>query len=495
MGTRIFLLSILLFFCSCQKFLRENPNGFLDADQYYKTPEQAKAAVNGTYEGLGKIFTVDLGVSVSAVFALEYITGYSNRPRPSGFEDDQFLRLDKIDPANSRLQAWWSAYYKAIENCNSVIENINNTKVLDTATSRQYLGQVYFLRAWYYFQLVRLFGDVPLKTTPTKDLNNIFIPKTPMAQVYEQVVKDLDMAAASNLPWTDQSGRVSLGAVKSLLAKVYITMAGYPLQKGKEYYIKAYEAAMEVINSGRFELFDDYSELRDVAKQNTKEHIFMLQRHPTEAASIIHFGYLPYPDQPISIQPAYGGAMAPEQSFYDSYPAADKRKAEQAFFYTRYPNYSNPNSIVQLPAPFIFKFWDALAEQTGRSGENFPLIRYADVLLLCAEARAMADGGSTADAAAIGAYCLVRQRAMPGEQRPAVLEVDQVLKERYLELCFEFQTWFDMLRTRKALDVPSGQMVPLLGYKAPRHIKAFTEADLKFPVPLAEIQKNPALKD
>jgi hypothetical protein len=221
----------------------------------------------------------------------------------------------------------------------------------------------------------------------------------------------------------------------------------------------------------------------------------MLQRHPTEAASIIHFGYLPYPDQPISIQPAYGGAMAPEQSFYDSYAAADKRKAEQAFFYTRYPNYSNPNSIVQLPAPFIFKFWDALAEQTGRSGENFPLIRYADVLLICAEARAMADGGSTADAAAIGAYYQVHKRAMPGEQRPAILEVDQVLKERYWELCFEFQTWFDMLRTRKALDVPSGQMVPLLGYKAPRHIKAFTEADLKFPVPLAEIQKNPALKD
>lgn len=489
---RLLLLPLILL-TSCVNFLDEEPSGSLGLEDYYKTAEQIKAAVNGTYEGLSLPFIENIGIAVSPVYSLEYITGYSYRPRPSGSEDDQFLRLDKLDAANSRLQAWWNATYYPVENCNSVIENVSITTLVDEATKQRYLGQAYFLRAWYYFQAVQLFGDIPLKLTTTKDPNDVRIRRSPKEAVYEQIVKDLTMAENSGLPWIDQSGHVSLGAVKSLLSKVYITMAGYPMQKGAQYYGKAYDKAMEVINSRQFSLFDQYSDLRNHALQNTREHIFMLQRHPTLAESNIHGAYLPYPELPISLQPNYGGAMAPARAFYDAYADNDGRKQEQAFFYTKFPKYDNPAETVFFSMPYIFKFWDAEAEKTGRSGANFPLIRYADVLLLCAEAKSQFDGGTTTDAAAIDAWYVVHHRAFPTAARPATLTTDDVLKERYWELCFEFQTWYDMLRTRKAFDVANGRMTSLIGYNAPNHLRAFDNADLQLPLPLAEVQKNPDL--
>ncbi|SEW53764.1 RagB/SusD family nutrient uptake outer membrane protein [Chitinophaga arvensicola] len=487
------LWGMIIFLMSCNKFLEEEPSGSLNPKNYYKTPEQVSAAVNGAYEGLATPFVANIGVAVSPVYSLEYLTGYSRRPRPSGFEDDQFLRLDKLDNANSRLQGWWNATYYAVENCNSVIENVSVTTVVDEMTKQRYLGEAYFLRAWYYFQAVQLFGDIPLKLTTTKDINDVRIRRSPKAAVYEQIVKDLTAAENAGLSWMDQSGHVSLGAVKSLLAKVYITMAGYPLQKGAPYYQLAYDKALEVIGSHQFSLFEQYSDLRNPAVQNTREHIFMLQRHPTVAVSNIHWAYLPYPVQPVSIQPAYGGAMMPVQAFYDSYAADDGRKQEQAFFYTKYPRYGNPAEMVFFPDPYIFKFWDQEAEKTGRSGANFPLIRYADVLLLCAEAKSNIDGGATSDAAAIDAYYAVRHRAFPAALKPVNLTTDDILKERYWELCFEFQTWYDMLRTRKAFDVAHGTITNLVGYKAPNHLRSFDETDFQFPLPLAEVQKNPDL--
>src|SRR5690606_33137771 len=114
---RVVMLLAMAAITSCSKFLEEEPSGSLGLAHYYKTPEQVSAAVNGTYDGLATPFIVNIGVSVSPVYSLEYITGYSRRPRPSGFEDDQFLRLDRLDNANSRLQGWWNATYYPVENC------------------------------------------------------------------------------------------------------------------------------------------------------------------------------------------------------------------------------------------------------------------------------------------------------------------------------------------------------------------------------------------
>jgi hypothetical protein len=293
------IFSILLLasvaFTSCKKFLQEKPSGFLTPADFYKTSTQIQAAINGAYAGLYNNFESYIGVSVSPTYDLEYITGNAIRPRPSGQEDNQYLDLTKIDNSNASLGTFWNATYLPVENCNSIIANLPKSTAVSDAQKQKYLGEAYFLRAYYYFQAVRLFGDIPLKTEPTVNLDNLMVTRTPQAAVYDQIVSDLTTAEASGLPFSDPTGHVSMSAVKSLLAKVYITMAGYPLNKGNAYYQKAYDKANEVISNGSLALFANYADLRNPAKDNTGEQIFMIQRESQVAQSILHFSLLPYP--------------------------------------------------------------------------------------------------------------------------------------------------------------------------------------------------------
>jgi hypothetical protein len=185
--------------------------------------------------------------------------------------------------------------------------------------------------------------------------------------------------------------------------------------------------------------------------------------------------------------------LAPTQLFYNSYPEGDLRTAEKGFYYTECEALDG-SGVVSLGAPFIYKFWDESAAISGKSGANYSLIRYADVLLMLAEAKAQVDGGTTTNSDAINAYFAVRSRALPSEAKPASISVNDVLKERFWEICFEGQTWYDLLRTRKVLHVVTGQIVDMIGYQTPGHINPFEEADLLFPYPIREQRLNPNLK-
>lgn len=139
-----------------------------------------------------------------------------------------------------------------------------------------------------------------------------------------------------------------------------------------------------------------------------------------------------------------------------------------------------------------YKFWDDDAAVTGSSGNNIWLLRYADLLLVCAEAKAMADGGTTSDATAVKAYNDVHKRALPAETAGSVT-VDEVLIERFHELAYEYISWYDMLRTRKTYDLANNRIVDILGFKALTHNRAFKESDLLQPLPTAEVLNNPKL--
>jgi hypothetical protein len=397
---------------------------------------------------------------------------------------------------NTYIERLWRTAYTAIENCNSVIEGIESIGegIISETQKNELLGEVYFLRAYHYFNLVRLYGPVPLKLSSTKDLSEVQIALTPIEEIYAQI--ELDMIKASelmaNAPWMNNSGRVTKGTVKSFLAKLYLTMAGYPLQKGNAYYQKAYETAREVYQSGAFRLFNTYAELRTAG--NSGEYIWSAQRDATNARSPVHTGMLPYPEpaKEISSNPSSGGGLAPTQLFYNSYPTDDRRTAEKGYYYTEHEA-KDGSGIVSLGGPYIYKFWDTNAANTGNSGRNYSLIRYADVLLILAEAKAQADGGTTSNSDAIDAYFAVRSRALPSESKPSSLNVNEILKERFWEICFEGQTWYDMLRTRKALHVNTGQIVDMIGYQTPGHTGAFKESDLLFPYPIREKRLNPNL--
>lgn len=495
----VVILSALI--TSCNSFLDEEPKTFLSPDFYFESEAQINAAVNGIYTFLDDRFNSDIGPGTQNYLFMEYLHGYGDRPYSSSNTFlNQAINLN-IKEDNSYVEHIWETSYKAIENCNSVIVNLKNVTpdiIRDDAKNIRW-GEAYFLRAYSYFDLVRLFGDVPLKLTPTQSLAETQIALSPVADVYARIEKDLVSADSlmTNGSWNSVEGRVSKGAVKALLVKVYLTMAGSPLQKGNAYYQKAYDMAKSIVASGKFYLFTDYAAMRDAANENSGEYILMIQREKQYAGSPVHFNLLPYPEPepPISAAGSNGGALAPSLAFYNSYTAGDKRVEEKGFYYTKHETLDDPNVVVEFSRPYIYKFWDDAAAESGMSGKNYPLLTYSDVLLELAEAKAQLDGGSTNDADAINAYYQVRSRALPDEVKPTILMTDDVLKERFWEICFEGQTWYDMIRTRKAFNVTTRNMVSIVGYNAPSHPEGhpFEEEDLLFPYPLREKRLNPNL--
>jgi hypothetical protein len=490
------LIAIVVIAASCDSFLDEDPKTFLTPNSYFQNEGQIVAAVNGLYTFLDDIFNGDIEVNSQTFNFLEYLSGYGERPR--GGTQDLFQAINlTVAENNGYVEKLWETAYKAIENCNSVIAGIESAGegIIGEERKNELLGEAYFLRAYNYFNLVRLYGPVPLKLSSTADLSDVEIGLTPEEDIYTQIDLDLTKAGElmANSSWTKADGRVGKGAVKSLLTKVYLTMAGYPLQKGTEYYQKAYETANEVYISNAFSLFSSYAELR--TNENTGEHIWAIQREADNAGSPVHNDMLPYPApaKAISANPESGGGLAPTQLFYNSYPTGDKRTEEKGYYYTQHEA-RDGSGMVALGRPYIYKFWDDNAASSGKSGANYTLLRYADVLMMMAEAKAQVDGGTTSNSNAIDAYFEVRHRALPSELRPASISVNDVLKERFWEICFEGQTWYDMLRTRKALNVNTGQIVDMIGYQLPGHGSAFDNADLLFPYPIREQRLNPNLK-
>ena len=495
------MIALLVIVTSCNSFLEEEPKTFLSPDFYFQSEAQINAAVNGVYTFLGNRFNGDIGPGTQNYLFLEYLPGYGDRPYTSGYSAiSQAVNLN-VKEDNSYVEKIWQTSYQAIENCNSVIESLQDVtpEIISEQAKNIRWGEVYFLRAFNYFNLVRYFGEVPLKLSTTQSLSDTQVELSSIGDVYSQIEKDLMKADSLmvNSAWTSVEGRISKGAVKSLLTKVYLTMAGYPLQKGTAYYQKAYDEAKAVVASGKFYLFNSYAGLRDATNENIGENIWMIQRQSQYAGSPIHFNLLPYPEpeKPISAAGSYGGALAPSQAFYDSYTPGDKRIEEKGYYYTKHETLDDPSVIEELGRPYIYKYWDDVAAESGISGKNYSLIRYADVLLMLAEAKAQVDGGSTNDNNAINAYYEVRNRANPDESMPTTLSTNDVLKERFWEICFEGQTWFDMIRTRKAFNVTTRNIVDMIGYNAPAHPEGhqFEEDDLLFPYPLREKRLNPNL--
>ncbi|RYD87560.1 MAG: RagB/SusD family nutrient uptake outer membrane protein, partial [Sphingobacteriales bacterium] len=392
------------------------------------------------------------GLSISDWISVETLSGFATRPFINNAEDIQFTDLTRIEPINLYVGGQWRNNYFPINNCNSVIQNLTGSTLIDEATRNKFLGEAYFLRAYYYFQLVRLFGDVPLRIVPVTTLEEANAPRNKQEAVFEQIVSDLKQAETSGLPGlsSDGTGRVTMTAIKSLLAKVYLNMAGYPLNRGNAYYQLAYDKAVEVINSGQASLIPDFKSILIAANENKTENIFMVQREATYAQSIMHYSMLPYPvpNPQLSANNNIGGAMEVVRPFFDSYAAGDIRKNQNYLWDYDYPN--NDDRFIM-----VYKYWDQTAVVSGLSGQNIPLIRYADVLLIAAEAKANVDGGATSDGAALQAYYLVHHRGVPTAAQPASITVDDVLRERFWEFCFENQTWFDMVRTQKTMDVAS----------------------------------------
>ncbi len=499
----LFLFGIVLLGPSCSKFMDEEDPSNLTPESFYTIPEHAESAIASVYAGT-RFIGDGAGIFSSNWQLLEAVTGTSTTETAQNSDLNNLLGLIH-DGNTGHVVNYWNGLYRVIANANLVLEKVPTIPQMDDAQKTRILGEARFLRAWAYFYAVRLWGAVPIVTVPqTATSADFFPPRASVEEVYNLIVEDLTIAEAAGLPWMDKRGRVSTAAVKSELAIVYLTMAGQPLNKGASHYKLAADKAFEVItyansNPGVINLFDTYAQVHNETLKNEREHIFMLQYNALVAGNPMDNMYPNF--KPVTFNGASGtGSTVPTLQFYKSYEPGDLRAVDrEGYFYTSYFT-DGSGALFQLGAPYIFKHFNTIANgSSGVPGSrnnnlNVPLIRYAEVLLVYAEAQNEFSGPNPD---AYNAFKRIRDRAQLvtpdlGTYNQTTFR-EAVWRERWHELCYEQITWFDMVRLRKVYNETTNGFDNFVGHVNLSSNQTLQEKHLLFPIPRAELQNNPNL--
>ncbi|WP_184541992.1 RagB/SusD family nutrient uptake outer membrane protein [Mucilaginibacter sp. FT3.2] len=490
----ILAFALIISVSSCKKWLDEKPRSTITTNLYYKTSDDAESAVNGIYNFISAPYNKG-GFDDMPYSMLELVTGIWNNEAQSAISMDFYNLV--YSPASPYVSTWWSSSYQGIEAANLAISNIPAIN-MDATEKSNLLGQAQFLRAYFYYNLVNIFGEVPLKLTPTLKPSDGNLPKSSIKDIYEKgIVPDLLAAEKQSMVNTpDGNGRVSLGAVKALLAKVYLSMAGLPLKETDKYGL-ARDKSAELIANGWFSLFQSdasltwFNKLNNTAFDNKQENIFGVNYTLNDANASVPVYFLPKEVKFTRTNSLQFGGFYPTSNFINSYDPADLRgKHNMGFFYN---TITVDGTVYNFPWA-VYKYFDqGLLDHAPNSGKDFALLRYADILLTYAEAQNAADGSP--NAAAYTALNGIRTRA--GLQPVGALSQDafqqEVWKERYWELCAEGKNWFDIVRTQQVFNTATKAFTNIVGYTMPSGVTFKTE-DLKFPIPESEVQINPLLK-
>ncbi|MBP1651586.1 MAG: RagB/SusD domain protein [Bacteroidetes bacterium] len=465
----------LLFAAACNK-LEEDPNSIVTASQFYKTQSDAVSAVAAVYSTLN---TDAAGDFVIYGRDLNLLTGNGSDDQifsPSNTNTDvRALGTATYVPANDRIKKNWQQHYFGISRANVAIDNIPNID-FDTTIRARLVREAKFIRGLLYFNIVRFWGDAPLVLhDPTSiDVNAQKIKRSPKDSVYAQIISDLNEATLLPKTYTGADvGRVTSGAAHALLAKVYLT---------RREWAKAATELNTVINGGYgYALFDNFLDVFQQSTKNGKEHIFSVQfgtnlgaKNSTNSLSSSNFS---------SFNPAvYPGDQPADSTLYQLFASFDARR--DVTFFTQMYNAAT-GKYVQFGAARFAKFIDySISPLTNQSisGINYPVIRYADVLLMQAEVLNEINGPGADAYAAINQ---VRARAKISNLTAGLSQAafrDSVFHERRKEFIQEGNRWFDLSRR-------GGTYL----YDALRVYPAKTGAALKdtlYPIPQSEIDIN-----
>lgn len=463
----VFLLSMISIFAGCKKdFLDRQSQGEYDQDNY-PYPEGSgpyDQFINGAYATLRSYdVTVFPFVTIASIRSDDADKGST----PSDGADQLAHDNLTLTPSSGVVNAFWVGHYTLINKCNYVLERVtedpnpNTAEALKTAAR----AEARFLRAYAYFMLVRSYGRVPLiDTVITKNASEANVPQSLPSAVYQFIESDLTYAA-SNLPASYDPkfvGRATRGAANGLLAKVY-------LYQGK--FSQAMAAANQVMTSGQYDLSVPYATIFNEEGENSKESLFEVQA--TSTASI----QTNYGSQYSNVQGVRGtgswdlgwGFNIPSTSLEAAYEANDPRKARTILYAggtsiygeaipAGLPNARYNNKVYTNPAKRAlignrFGWWN-----------NVRLLRYADVVLMYAEA-ANELGGSDNTTKALAAVNSVRARARGGNNAilPDVTTTVQselrtaIRQERRVELGMEHERFFDIVRWGIAVDALQAQ--------------------------------------
>ena len=464
-------IAFIVFVSGCVK-LEEVPKGMVSPETFYTSKAQVEAS---------------FAAAMNSVWGYWYGYGVSYQAWNSTFYfDDHAYGGDLVINVYAGND-FWAYHYKALLNVNTALKAILDGKVKNSTEDEisQLTGEAKLLRAYNYFQLVRLFGDVPLYTEGDNPGLNPE-PRASVADVYAQIVSDL-LDAASKLPATwpgDFQGRPTSGVANGLLAKVYITMATAPLNQTSNYALAA-AAAKKVMDAGVYSLVPN---VYDVFKYENKFGPEMMWSY----ISTTDDGATDGQEWTGPEAPYYGwGDITCTDSFTKRYPD-QPRKDAYLILYNSDSVYYTDWTVAAKRAGIKKYLYGPLEELNAYKIQyNMPILRYADVLLLYAEAANMANGGPTQ--AAVDALNAVIQRAngVKGTEPLSTLGMtkqafdDKVIQERSWELCFENDRWFDIGRKRILEKVTAES--------EPWSVVNFSVDDYLFAIPLVDLRLNPLL--
>jgi hypothetical protein len=498
MKTKILLLltiGLMMNTACMEDFLEEEAFSEFTEANYYIADEDFVNLVNGIYAPLDGML---LGFNHSNATASAVATTISASYEPFDVFNNAIL------PGNGTIDGLWSSMYSGITRANSALERMENFSFTNTALESRLIGETKFLRAYYYFNLVRWYGAVPLLEEPVTNFSSIddvvavsSIPRATLDALYGLIENDLSDAASklspiSSLRGTPDLGRASREAAQALLGLVYLTTGEYG---------KAETELLKVENSSGLRLTDDYS---CVSGSNTVESIFEIQfagdnamsrnglnnQVPPEGSGQGNIAF----EQPV-------GAIFAELQFFHSFASNDRRLKE--FFITEYTlnGQTVPYWEFPQPAPHFAKY----VKTVEYSDINYPLIRYADVLLMIAEAK-LQNGKAVSEAEPY--INLVRNRAGLDDITSGLTNeqfMDSLFLERKKELCLEGHEFFDSKRFGKLIsDVEASaqynQMLitnhpdtSLLALPRPSELDISTD-NLLWPIPVETLDRNDQLQ-
>lgn len=472
---KILICGILMSSLSgCEKsFLDQAPQSTRSEVNFYKTSSDFNNAVIGVYATLKHA-----GLYANGTGALHVMTEIVSDNTENGatrqavnqgiFEINDFITLISTD----RVRDCWIGLYTGIGRTNSILDRLPSASI-PQADKDRYEAEAKFMRALFYFHLVRLYGDIPLITkeiTSPYGVNDI--ARSPANQVYDLIVSDLKVAEAK-LPTTltaAQAGRAPQGAAKALLGKVYLTLKQYD---------NAATKLKEVIDAKTYDLMPKYA---DVFASTTsfaanKEILFTVQYVGGQIGqgSAMWSDWAPFNAGTALLGSGGGtgnGFNKPTADMANAYEAGDLRK--DASMLTTYKSATGQD----VREAYVVKFRQqgALA---GDSDVDFPILRYADVLLMYAEA--LNEQGKTTEA--LPFLNQIRKRAGLAD-KTGLAQADfrlAIEQERRVELAFEGHRWYDLIRTNRQQTVISSKGLP---------IKDFHKL---FPIPQREIDLNKSL--
>lgn len=453
---RIFVVALMLFIATgCEDRLEISPISNVGGDNFYLTESDIQQAVVAGYDAIQAY-----GQYNYVFMLLMEIRADDAAPEdPSHNSSAQGdIDLFRMTPSNSRINSAWNNCYRGIQRCNIVLNRIDDVD-FDSTTKNALSGEVKFLRALTYFNMVRLWGDVPLVINEVSDpFESFSIGRTSVTEVYTQIIADLTQAV-DQLPQTNEAGRATTDVAKTLLGKVYLTLGNWS------------DANLILSNVSGYSLQPNFADNFGISNENGIESIFEVQyqagngegsRYPNEVAP---FGSESELLNGIGSQ---RGENIPSLDLLNSFETGDLRK----------------NVSIGILADGITRYAKkliAIPSADYDSDLNFIVLRYADVLLMRAEA--LNELGYNTNGEAFDLLNQIRNRAglasLTDDDLPNQSSFrDAILEERRHEFVSENHRWFDLVRTGRAVEVMNAST------SVPRIVSDF---QLIYPIPLSAI--------